>query len=61
MKKDFKVYLDDMIHAINEIEKSTEEINFESFAANYEKINSVAYDVLIIGEAVDKIPPSIQQ
>ena len=61
MKKDFKVYLDDMINAINEVEKSTRDVNFEEFAKNYEKINSVAYDVLIIGEAVDKIPKAIQE
>lgn len=61
MNKDFKVYLDDMINAINEVEKSTKDVSFEAFASNYEKINSVAYDVLIIGEAVDKIPKSVQE
>lgn len=61
MNKNFKVYLDDMINAINEVEKSTTDVSFEYFASNYEKLNSVAYDVLIIGEAVDKIPKSIQE
>ena len=61
MNKDFKVYLDDIINAINEVEKSTKDVSFEAFASNYEKINSVAYDVLIIGEAVDKIPKSVQE
>ena len=61
MTKDFKVYIDDMINAINEIEKSTTDISFETFASNFEKLNSVAYDVLIIGEVVDKIPKSIQE
>ena len=61
MNKDFKVYLDDMINAINEAEKSTKDVSFEAFASNYEKINSVAYNVLIIGEAVDKIPISLQE
>ncbi len=49
-----------MINAINEIERSTKDISFEAFADNYEKINSVAYDVLILGEAVDKIPKTVQ-
>jgi uncharacterized protein with HEPN domain len=49
-----------MINAINEIETSTKDVSFETFVGNYEKINSVAYDVLIIGEAVDKIPKSVQ-
>jgi uncharacterized protein with HEPN domain len=61
LNKDFKVYLDDMINAIDEAEKSTKNVSFEAFASNYEKINSVAYDVLIIGEAVDKIPQSVQE
>ena len=61
MKKDFKDYLDDMINAINEIETSTRDVSFEEFVKNYEKINSVAYDVLILGEAVDKIPKVIQE
>jgi uncharacterized protein with HEPN domain len=61
LNKDFKVYLDDIINAINEVEKSTKDVSFEAFASNYEKINSVAYDVLIIGEAVDKIPKSVQE
>jgi uncharacterized protein with HEPN domain len=60
LKKDYAVYLEDMINAIEEIEKSTSNVTFEDFASHYEKINSVAYDVLIIGEAVDKIPKSVQ-
>jgi len=56
LKKDVKVYLDDMINAINEIETSTEGITFEAFAGNYEKINSVAYDVLILGKLPTSFP-----
>lgn len=61
MKKDFIVYLEDMVKAISEIEKSTEDVGFEAFASNFEKLNSVAYDVLILGEAVEKIPKSVQE
>jgi uncharacterized protein with HEPN domain len=61
LKKDFAVYFEDMINAIDEIEKSTSVVTFENFAKNYEKINSVAYDVLILGEAVDKIPKPVQE
>jgi uncharacterized protein with HEPN domain len=61
LRKDYKVYLEDMLNAINEVEKSTKDLSFDEFAGNYEKINSVAYDVLIIGEAADKIPRAIQE
>jgi uncharacterized protein with HEPN domain len=60
LKKDYAVYLEDMLNAKKEIETSTKDVSFEAFAASYEKVNSVAYDVLIIGEAVDKIPQSVQ-
>ena len=60
MKKSTKIYLEDMLNAINEIENSTKDITFEAFLNNYEKINSVAYDVLIIGEAANKLPNSFQ-
>jgi uncharacterized protein with HEPN domain len=60
LKKDVTIYLEDMINAIVEIEKSTKEVSFEAFASSYEKMNSVAYDVLILGEAVDKSPKSVQ-
>lgn len=60
MNKDYIVYLDDMIKAIEEIEQSTLDISFEAFEGNFEKLNSVAYDVLIIGEAVNKIPDAVQ-
>lgn len=60
MNKDAIVYLEDMIKAIEEIELSTKNISFEAFAGNFEKLNSVAYDVLIIGEAADKISEPMQ-
>jgi uncharacterized protein with HEPN domain len=50
-----------MLTAINEVEKSTQNLTFEAFASSYEKINSMAYDVLVIGEAVDKIPRAAQE
>jgi len=61
LNKDAIVYLEDMIGAIKEIEQSTRDISYEAFVGNFEKLNSVAYDVLIIGEAANKIPDPIQE
>jgi uncharacterized protein with HEPN domain len=38
LNKDFKVYLDDMINAINEVEKSTKDVSFEAFSRNHDAI-----------------------
>ena len=61
MKRDFKVFIDDIIDSIDKIENSTKNIDFNTFASNYEKIDTTAYNVLIIGEAVKKIPRTIQR
>ena len=60
MKKDFKVFVDDIIDSIDKIEKTTN-TDFNTFITNYEKIDTVAYNILIIGEAVNKMPKTIQR
>lgn len=61
MKRDFRVFVDDIIDSIDKIENSTKNIDFDTFVSNYEKIDTVAYNILIIGEAVNKIPRAIQR
>jgi uncharacterized protein with HEPN domain len=61
MKKDFRVFVDDILDSIDKIENSTKDIDFDTFVGNYEKIDTVAYNVIIIGEAVNKIPTSVQR
>jgi uncharacterized protein with HEPN domain len=61
MKRDFRVFVDDIIDSINKIENSTKNIDFNTFVGNYEKVDTIAYNVLIIGEAVNKIPRAIQR
>lgn len=61
MSKQCIVYIKDILNAIEKIEKSTNSIDFETFKADYEKVDSVAYNVLIIGEASNKIPLSIRK
>jgi Uncharacterized conserved protein len=61
MSKQYVVYVKDILNAINKIEVSTTGINFEAFKQDYEKVDSVAYNVLIIGEASNKIPLFIRK
>ena len=52
MNKDFKVYLDDMINAINEVEKSTKESTTEDYlgiSVNYPRLKSLSSNSLING------------
>lgn len=61
MSKQTIVYVKDILYAIDKIETSTKDIDFETFKRDYEKVDSVAYNVLIIGEASNKIPFSIRK
>jgi uncharacterized protein with HEPN domain len=61
MSKQTVVYVKDILYAIDKIETSTKDIDFETFRRDYEKVDSVAYNVLIIGEASNKIPLSIRK
>ena len=61
MSKQYIVYVKDILNAIDKIEKSTNNIDFDSFKEDYEKVDSVAYNVLIIGEASSKVPLSIRK
>jgi uncharacterized protein with HEPN domain len=61
MSKEAIVYIKDILSAIQKIETSTQDIDFEAFKQDYEKVDSVAYNVLIIGEASNKVPLSIRK
>jgi uncharacterized protein with HEPN domain len=51
-------YLQDIIRAIDAIDRFVTDVDFESFATNEEKATAVTKKIEIIGEAVKKIPES---
>ena len=55
MKKDMRVYLDDIRESINLIEEYTKEMEQADFFENTEKQDAVMRRLGIIGEAVKKI------
>lgn len=56
MKKDVKVYLDDILESITQIEDYTSGVTFQDFEADTEKQDAVIRRFEIIGEAVKQMP-----
>lgn len=56
----WQLRMQDIIDAIDSIERRTAEMTYEKFAANETVVKSVLYDFIIIGEASRNIPAEIQ-
>jgi uncharacterized protein with HEPN domain len=59
-KRGLKVYLDDILESILQIEVYTEEINEKEFYGKPEKQDAVLRRLEIIGEAVKQIPDEVR-
>ncbi len=60
MSKDIKVYLDDILESISQIEKYTGRINKSKFDKNLQLQDAVLRRLEIIGEAVKNIPKEVR-
>lgn len=60
MKRDFRVFLDDILESIGRIEEYTKEINEERFLKDVPIQDAVIRRLEIIGEAVKNIPQDIK-
>ena len=60
MQRDPKVYLKDVLKAIEKIERYTENLSFNDFSKNEMVQDAVVRNLEIIGEAVKKIPEEIR-
>ena len=56
MSRQLKVYLVDILNAIEEIESFTKDLTYEEFAKNTMAVRAVTMDFAIIGEAAKQIP-----
>ena len=61
MNKNFKVYINAIIEAIQEIEEFTANLSYESFLGNKMAIKAVSMNIVLIGENVKLIPIDIKQ
>ncbi len=58
--RDWRLRIQDINEAIDEILQWTEALTFEDFISDKKAIKAVLYDLGIIGEAARNIPPEIQ-
>lgn len=61
MKKSFKVYINQIIEAISEIEEFTDNLTYESFLGNKMAMKAVSMNLLLIGENVNLIPLEVKE
>ncbi len=60
-KKNYKIYIEDIIESIDKIERYINGLNFKNFAVNELIIDAVLRNIEIIGEASKNIPVEIRE
>ncbi|MHB1680586.1 MAG: HepT-like ribonuclease domain-containing protein [bacterium] len=60
MKRDFRLYLDDIIKYIEKAEKYTNNLTYEDFLEDDKTSNAVIRCIEVLGEASNKIPDEIK-
>ncbi len=60
MRKDYKIYLADILEAVANIQDYTDDLSFEDFAGERKTIDAVNRNLGIIGEATNRIPKEIK-
>jgi uncharacterized protein with HEPN domain len=60
MPKDYRVYLDDIVQAIEKIRDYTNSLSLEDFENDSKTIDAVNRNFGIIGEAANRIPQEIK-
>jgi len=60
MRRDYRIYLNDILESIRRIEKYTKNLTFEEFKENELIQDAVLRNLEVIGEAVKKIPDEIK-
>jgi len=60
MPREYKMFLNDILKAIEKIEKYSKDLTFEDFSKNDLIQDGVVRNLEIIGEAVKNIPPEIR-
>jgi uncharacterized protein with HEPN domain len=56
MTRDTKLYFEDILKAIEEIEEFMDNLSFDNFAKDTKVIRAVTMDFIVIGEATKHVP-----
>ena len=60
MPRDYKVYLDDILQAVDRIQTYLQDYNFEKLSSDNRTIDAVVRNLEVIGEAVKHIPMEVR-
>lgn len=61
MKKDYRVYIDDILEALGKIERYTRGLSFEWISQDSKTVDAVIRNFEIIGEATKRISKKIRE
>jgi len=61
MKRDYRLYVDDILEALKKIERYTKGLSFEEFSKDEKTIDAVVRNFGIIGEATKRIPKGVRE
>ncbi len=61
MKRDFRVYLDDILEAIRNIQEYTKGLAFEEFVKDRKTVDAVIRNFEILGEASKHVPERVRK
>lgn len=61
MKRDYRVYLRDMLQALHNASQFLEGLSYKEFVADRKTISAVVRELEIVGEATKQIPKSIRK
>jgi uncharacterized protein with HEPN domain len=60
MRRDFRVYLEDILGAITKIRRYTAGLSKEAFASDERTLDAVVRNLEVIGEAVKQLPSALR-
>ena len=59
-RRDLRDYLQDILDAVNDIEKFVAEMSYEQFIKDRKTLNAVVHSIEVIGEASKRLPESLK-
>ena len=61
MKRDYRLFLEDIVQRIERIESYTEGFSFESFVQDDKTVSACIREIEVIGEATKQIPKEVRE